>query len=131
MVSRHGTPYVMKIHSFQIRESLNASHTACTNLWEFSCGGWLSKHSLPPGKSIWNQREELMREGKYYVLCLSCTLLFIIFEVAPLKFWSVPYLLSSLFVLLPCSSKRRVLFYIFALVKEYQHICRCTVRIDF
>lgn len=50
-------------YNFQIRESLNASYSPCNNLWEFACGGWLSKHSLPPGKSIWNQREELMREG--------------------------------------------------------------------
>lgn len=47
----------------QIRESLNSSVSPCSDLWRWACGGWLFNHELPAGRSIWNQRHQLMREG--------------------------------------------------------------------
>lgn len=48
---------------FQIREGLNESFTPCENVWQWACGGWLSENKLPRGKSVWDQKQQLLQEG--------------------------------------------------------------------
>nr|CAH7760415.1 unnamed protein product [Callosobruchus chinensis] len=46
----------------QIRESLNSSVSPCENVWEAACGSWLKSNPLPKGRSIWNQKQQVVRK---------------------------------------------------------------------
>lgn len=35
--------------------SLNKSVDPCEDFYEFSCGGWIKNHPVPPTESHWNQ----------------------------------------------------------------------------
>lgn len=49
----------------QVQESLDGAISPCSDLWTWSCGGWLKKNPLPSDKSIWNPKEQLAALGKY------------------------------------------------------------------
>ncbi|XP_049819342.1 protein gone early [Aethina tumida] len=44
----------------QIRESINEDASPCTDLWNFTCGGWLAKHPLPKDRSHWDLKQQLV-----------------------------------------------------------------------
>ncbi|KAF2894142.1 hypothetical protein ILUMI_12029, partial [Ignelater luminosus] len=43
----------------QVQEAMNSSVSPCKDVWAWACGGWLSKHSLPPDRSIWSMWKQL------------------------------------------------------------------------
>ncbi|KAJ8949285.1 hypothetical protein NQ318_006708, partial [Aromia moschata] len=44
-----------------IREGLDSSVSPCDDIWNSTCGGWLKKNPLPQDKSIWNQKQQLVK----------------------------------------------------------------------
>lgn len=38
-----------------LKASLNMSVNPCEDFYEFSCGGWIKAHPVPPTESRWNQ----------------------------------------------------------------------------
>lgn len=47
--------------SAQIREALDNSVSPCSDIWTFSCGGWLKQHNLPLDRSSWDQKRQLLK----------------------------------------------------------------------
>ncbi|GLV32218.1 gone early [Carabus blaptoides fortunei] len=58
----------------QIREGLNSSAPACSDTWNWACGGWLKKNSLPAERSLWNQRQQLQTQESARIRDLIATL---------------------------------------------------------
>ncbi|KAF4525578.1 hypothetical protein B566_EDAN010437, partial [Ephemera danica] len=44
-----------KLAAKQLQQSINASVDPCEDFYEFSCGGWMAKHPVPPTESQWSQ----------------------------------------------------------------------------
>ncbi len=62
---------IVFLHLDTILRNLNLSVDPCTDFYEFSCGGWIKDHPVPPTQSHKNQfqvvedRLQLQIKGKY------------------------------------------------------------------
>ncbi|XP_060534596.1 protein gone early isoform X2 [Cylas formicarius] len=58
----------------QLSENLNRSVSPCGDLWGAVCGGWLENHSRPADRSVWNQKQQLVKKELERVRDLISTL---------------------------------------------------------
>ncbi|CAH1170116.1 unnamed protein product [Phaedon cochleariae] len=67
-------PRVPHRFRFPIQEALDSTISPCDNLWNSTCGGWLKKYPLPKDKSVWNMKQQLVRQEAENVRDLIATL---------------------------------------------------------
>jgi putative endopeptidase len=44
-------------------DALDRSADACTDFYQFACGGWIAKHPVPSDRASWSRFEELQERN--------------------------------------------------------------------
>ncbi|XP_015117496.1 neprilysin-11 isoform X1 [Diachasma alloeum] len=47
-----------------IGAGMNKSVNPCDDFWEYTCGNWISRSSIPPGEAVWNRFVLLFKQAK-------------------------------------------------------------------